>query len=351
MINKDNLKNSLTIDDVKRLVDTLDGAAIINSDTLICKTICHCGSHHKLYYYGNTKLFKCFTECNDTFDIFSLVQRVKKFSNLYDSIKYVASFFGYIESQKIESSTIEDWKILDKYLDSENFTEQKIELKYFDDSVLSNFPFVRIKHWEKEGISFNSILKHNIRYNPDNQSIIIPHYDKDNNLIGIRDRTLVKEEEIYGKYKPAIINGVMYNHPLSFNLYNLNNSKNNIKNMKVAIVFEGEKSPLKFSSFFGKNNDLSVAVCGSSLISYQVKLLINCGVKEIVIAFDKQFQTIGDDEFKKWTKKLEDIYKKYSAYADITFLFDKWNLLDYKDSPIDKGKDTFLKLFEKRIRL
>lgn len=30
-------------------------------------------------------------------------------------------------------------------------------------------------------------------------------------------------------------------------------------------------------------------------------------------------------------------------------MFDKWNLLGYKDSPIDKGPDTFLELFERRI--
>ena len=32
----------------------------------------------------------------------------------------------------------------------------------------------------------------------------------------------------------------MYNHPLGFNLYNLNNSKEAIKAIKKVIVFEGE---------------------------------------------------------------------------------------------------------------
>jgi hypothetical protein len=30
----------------------------------------------------------------------------------------------------------------------------------------------------------------------------------------------------------------MYNHPLGFNLYNINNSKDNIKNTKKVIIFE-----------------------------------------------------------------------------------------------------------------
>ena len=32
-------------------------------------------------------------------------------------------------------------------------------------------------------------------------------------------------------------------------------------------------------------------------------------------------------------------------------MFDKWDLLDYKDSPIDKGKETFLELFKRRVAI
>jgi hypothetical protein len=173
----------------------------------------------------------------------------------------------------------------------------------------------------------------------------------DGNLIGIRERTLIKEEEQYGKYKPAILGGNMYNHPLGFALYNLNFSKENIKSFQKAIVFEGEKSPLLYSSYFGLDNDISVAVCGSNLINHQVDLLISLGVKEIIVAFDKQFKEIGDEEFKRWTQKLTDIHRKYSPRVQISFMFDKWGLLGYKDSPIDKGMDIFLTLFKDRIIL
>ena len=143
----------------------------------------------------------------------------------------------------------------------------------------------------------------------------------------------------------------MYNHPLSFNLYNLNNSKDNIKIIKKAIIFEGEKSPLLYASYFGEENDISVACCGSSLITYQVKLLLSLGVEEIVIAFDKQFKEIGDQEWKRWKDKLIGIHNKYGAYVQISYLFDKQSLLGYKDSPIDKGPDIFIKLFKERIIL
>ena len=102
---------------------------------------------------------------------------------------------------------------------------------------------------------------------------------------------------------------------------------------------------------FDPDNDISVAVCGSNLTKYQVDLLLSLEIDEICIAFDKQFKEIGDTEWKNWTKKLKDIYKKYGTKVKITFLFDKWNLLGYKDSPIDRGKDIFQKLFKRRVSL
>ena len=196
-----------------------------------------------------------------------------------------------------------------------------------------------------------SITNHNICYNPSSQAIVIPHYDENGFLIGIRERTLIKENETYGKYRPTYLNKQMYNHPLGFSLYNLNNSKNNIKILKKAIVFESEKSCLLYSSYFDIENDISVAVCGSNISNYQINLLTKLGVEEVIIAFDKQFKTKGDLEFNRWTKKLTDIDKKYRKYVKISFMFDKNDILQYKSSPIDEGKDKFIKLYEERFSL
>ena len=72
-----------------------------------------------------------------------------------------------------------------------------------------------------------------------------------------------------------------------------------------------EKSALKYASFFGVENDISVACCGSNLSKYQVQLLEEAGAKEIIIAFDRQFQDIGDDEFKKLKRNLMNLNNKY----------------------------------------
>ena len=113
-----------------------------------------------------------------------------------------------------------------------------------------------------------------------------------------------------------------------------------------------EKSCLKYASMFGADNDISVATCGSNLIQHQVDLLRQYGVREIVIAFDKQFKEPNDNEFKQWTKKLTALHNKYSKLVNISFIFDKkGDMLGYKDAPVDAGAEIFMKLFKERVRL
>ena len=95
------------------------------------------------------------------------------------------------------------------------------------------------------------------------------------------------------------------------NLYNLNYSKENIKLSKTAIVWESEKSCLKYQSYFGMDNDISVACCGSNISAYQVQLLLDAGAKEMVIAFDRQWQEKNDDEYKHYIKNLEKLNERF----------------------------------------
>ena len=160
-----------------------------------------------------------------------------------------------------------------------------------------------------------------------------------------------EEAERYGKYRPLKVNNQLYNHPLSMNLYNLNKSQQNIQIMKKAVIFESEKSSLKYQSYFGIDNDISVACCGSNISNIQIQLLIDCGAEEIIIAFDRQFQEISDDEFNHLKKNLLKIGNKYKNYVNISFIFDKNKITSYKASPIDEGPEKFLQLYKERIVL
>lgn len=357
--NKDSLKENLTIEEVFDLVSELGGEPIMETGVFTARTICHGGDSHKLYYYDNTHLFHCYTGCGDaSFDIYDLVLRVNKTAGIKNftlprAISFVAKYFGYTaETFDFEDNqdASEDWQIINNFKrNKEKNQTQTVELKVYSNKVLRYLPHPHIIPWEKENITFDVMESRGICYDPINEGIVIPHYDINGNLIGIRERTLIKENEVYGKYRPAYINGKLYNHPLSFNIYNLNNSKENIKKIQKVIIFESEKSCLKYASYFGIENDISGAVCGSNLLNYQFLLLYNLGVKEIIIAFDRQYQNIGDKEYYIWVNKLKKISQKYRNFCNISFIFDTKNLLDYKDAPIDKGKDIFLQLLQERL--
>lgn len=110
-----------------------------------------------------------------------------------------------------------------------------------------------------------------------------------------------------------------------------------------------EKATLQYESYYGSDNDISVACCGSSISSQQISLLESLGVSELIIAFDRQFQAIGDDEFIRLKKKLIEINRKYGKYMHISCIFDKNMILPYKASPIDISKEIFEKLLNERI--
>jgi DNA primase len=139
-------------------------------------------------------------------------------------------------------------------------------------NILKNLNYkVELTPWLNEGITKESMTRAVIGFFPPTAQITIPHFDINNRFVGLRGRFLCQPDiDAYGKYRPMMINRKQYNHPLGMNLYNLNNSKKNIELIKKAIVFEGEKSCLKYSSYFGIDNDISVACCGSNVSAYQI---------------------------------------------------------------------------------
>ena len=368
MINydKSEIREQLNIENIFELLQEWGGDPEYTNFGILSATICHNmpgeGSK-KLYFYTNSCLFQCYTGCQGYFDVFELVRKVASIQwgedyDLNDAVRWIAKRFGIsgtLEDGKA-SDEIEDWKLLanyDRIQEIEPKTKSTVILKEYDPSILDRFNYqIKLTPWLREGISQEALNQARIGYYLGGDQITIPHFDKDGRFIGLRGRTMCKEEaELYGKYRPMKVNHQQYNHPLGMNLYNFNFSKDNISTIEKAIVFEGEKSTLLYKSYFGIENDISVACCGSNLSAYQVQLLLEAGAKEIIIAFDRQFQEIGDKEFKHLTKNLTRINEKYKSDVVISFMFDKNMITGYKASPIDEGADKFLKLFKERILL
>lgn len=352
-INLQELREHLTEQHIIEIVTKLGADRYEDKgDVIIFPTICHNPidqeASMKLYYYKNSFMFHCYTECSENFDIFDLIKRVKEVNKeeykFYDIICSIADLISY----NIFSETTQE-----KYISNIDTLKQNEEiiLKEYDKTVLELFYPKRTVEWAREGISEQAMKKFNISYYASKNKIVIPHYDIDGRLIGIRGRTLdLDEEKMYGKYMPLKVEEILYKHPLSFNLYGIYENKEDIQKYGTAIIFEGEKSVLKYGDMYDYN--IAVASCGSSLNYKQVELLVkDLQVKEIIIAYDKEFENFASQECKNYFAKLKKICQKYSNYCNFYFLFDFNNLLGPKDSPVDKGKEIFEKIMKNKVQV
>lgn len=366
LFDKAEIREQLTLENIFELLEEWGGEPHYESFGIVSRTICHNdpvkdSPSRKLYFYQNTQLFHCFSGCeNPSFDIFELCIKVAQIQkgvkyDLNDAVRYIAWRFNLRSAvfNDIPDFNTADWKYFKELsrLDEIELQDYHATLKEYDPVILNRFNYnVRIKPWLDEGIAQEIIEAAQISYYPGGEQIVIPHYDQNNRLVGIRGRALCKEEaEQYGKYRPIRVGQQFYSHPLGFNLYNLNHAAPQIHILGKAIVAEGEKSCLLYRSYFGDSNDICVASCGSSFSPYQAQLLIDAGAKEIIIAFDRQFQEINDNEFRHLTRSLTNINQKFKNDVLISFIFDKNMITNYKDSPLDAGPETFLKLYKERV--
>ena len=104
-------------------------------------------------------------------------------------------------------------------------------------------------------------------------------------------------------------------------------------------------------TYFGEN-DFSLATCGSNITTQQIKLLLEyLGVEEVILGYDKEFHDPESWEADMYRNKL---YKKIAPllpYCKVSILWDRHDLLGYKDSPTDRGKDVLLQLLDEKVEI
>lgn len=319
-------------------------------NAIIFPTICHnvdaAEASMKLYYYPKTKTFHCYTDCCSTFNVIEMFKkRYELLGITYDFYKDIVLKIGGGKSHRTFGLT----DFTQRYESIYNLSHQEnhIELPEINKGVLNVYTFNPTPEWLNDGISEEIMRKYNILYSISENKIIIPHYDINDRLIGIRGRALNEEDLVFGKYMPVVIEGKTYNHPLQYNLYGLNLVKENIKKFKMAIVAEGEKSPMQYGTMFGQENNITVATCGSTFHKYQLDLLISCGAERILIAYDKEGETWAEQE--AYVKKLESLCQKYRNYCIMGYTYDYSHLLKLKQSPFDCGPEVAKKLISKGV--
>ena len=355
---KKDIIDSITLQDVKNFLESLGVTQIMVNEEkqyLICPTICHNPINEaesmKLYWYQNNKIFRCYTECNEAMSIFRLYQKYMALNHypvtIEEAEEYVKQCLKHIVINTNKTSYNYELD-LNKY----QFNNNIPALDEYPKEILSYFTHYYHPTWLRDGITPEAMDKFHIGFSLGQNKIIIPHFDIEGRLVGIRGRTLDKKEaEAYGKYRPLQIGKITYAHPLQFNLYGIYEHQNGIKARRQAIIAEAEKSVLLDDGYYG---DLSncVACCGSSFNKYHISLLTNIlGANEIIIALDKEYTDWRTEKARKYKERIISMCHKYSNQAIFSYIWDYDNILEEKDSPFDKGKEVFEYLYKTRIKV
>jgi len=351
----------LTMIDYKGIIESLKDEEVINllqklgadryvekENEIIFPTICHnadaSDASMKLYYYKDTHIFYCYTQCQ-AMSIFTFLKNYYEtrgmpydwYNDIYQVILNCSTFNPNFETTPRYESKIDRYKA----------KKPAKSLPIYPNEILDVFIKAYPEEWLNDGISKEAMDKFDIRFSISQNKIIIPHRNVKGELVGIRGRALDPWEiENVAKYAPVKIEGKWYSHPLSLNLYGLYENKENIIKNGYCILAEGEKSVLQAESF--KRDNCVVAVCGSNFNKYALKILIHeCHPKQIIVAFDNE-ELPGEFKYKH---KLEDLCKKYSNYCTFSYIYDRGELMKLKESPFDNGEEVFEKLLERSIKV
>ena len=297
------LKERLSDEDVIKVMRSLKSSppVIENGSEMVFQTICHNSpsesNSSKLYYYKNTNLFACYTGCEGTFDLFEVVIKALEIQmnrtiTLQEAVDYVLGItgmnFGY--SSGGSRKPADDWSFLDDYINGRKKRPRIIHAEEYNPIVLDVFQDWYYKGWKDEGMTVEAMKEFGIKYWVKENQIIIPHYDINGKLIGIRVRNLDQSAVDKGyKYMPAFVENIRYRHNTSLNLYGLNVVRDKVTSSKKVILFEGEKSSILSRSIYGEHS-IAASVSGFNIFRAQRDLLLKLGVSEVTIAFDKQYR-------------------------------------------------------------
>lgn len=339
------IKGKLTDKNIIELVEDIGGdysEQLSTDEYILFSSILYHGQQanehsYKMYYYRETKQFHDY-KLGESFDIFELIQRIKDYK-LPQAKDYICSFCGLKQNLSITRNPCYQW--------ANDFTtlfEREVEVvvdKKYNKDILKIFEKKYHISWINENITKEVMDKYDIMY--EHNKIIIPVKDINGDLIGIRYRTLRKDDNF--KYKPYTdYCGITYTFKTRNTFYGLYENAENICKAKEVILFESEKSVLQCESYL--ENNISLALFGKELSQKKISILLGLGVQTVNIGIDFDYK--DKETLDKYFKNVYNVYKKLKPYFNVYWLFNNDIPSNYKDSPTDNGKLIFLEYLESR---
>lgn len=259
---------------------------------------------------------------------------VKKFNNCsaQKAIEILENYLGR-EGTSCRTSKILAATVICKKFKPQKSIGKKSSVKIYPNDFMERFATKEDKFdiWRAEGISDESLTRFEVRYDSFSNRLVYPIRDINGTIVNIGGRTLAPDWKDRGLRKYTYFSGWGEMNVI----YGMYENMEAILKKKEVILFEGCKSVLKADTWGIKN---SGAILTSHLNPCQMKILARLGVR-VVFALDKDVRIKDDRNI-----------SKLKRYVNVEYLWDHADLLDDKDSPVDKGKAVFQKLYEQRLR-
>ena len=247
------------------------------------KYFCSCPKHSdstpSLCISPDVNLFYCFS-CGRSGGIINWLMEFEGLK-FHEAVEKVARLTNTDLSNYYESETVGFFKLLKKLHQQDTptgeVTRDRLDLNA---DYYSRYKDEVPQEWLDEGIPAETMKKYEIRVDESANRIVYPVYDASFNLIGVKGRTR------FQNYKDLKIMKYMNYHKIGQVDYfqGMKQAYDAIMESKTIIIVEGIKSVMKLDSW-GYHNVVSAET--SVINDKQTMLLIKMGVKEVVIAFDK----------------------------------------------------------------
>jgi hypothetical protein len=96
-----------------------------------------------------------------------------------------------------------------------------------------------------------------------------------------------------------------------------------------------------------------VASCSSNITNFHRDILLSLDIEEVIICFDRIRDKEENETDEKYEKVIEDYLKKllklankFTPYVRTYIVYDDFDLLKAKESPVDRGKDVLEQLMK-----
>lgn len=286
-------------------------------------------------YLGVTN-FTRQNEFEDKTDIIDLVKYNKK-CDFKTAMKFLRALLGLTDEK------IADIDFTVEYDYEEEEEKEPEPLHFYSEKVLEKdyyYPAMDISFYE-EGITEEARKRFGVLLScckeKEWRGTVIPlrHYET-GKILGTNLRRNLSdiEMELYGvsgKYH------VTKGYPKSRNVYGLWENREIIKEAGQAIIFEGEKSPMKL---FSRGDGTGVSIQGSNLYDEQIKILTDLEV-DLIVSMDAD---VPLDEVRFMCDKLYEKSKKKVYYT-----IDNHGFMGEKDSIADLPKEQYDIIFSEKV--